>query len=219
MPRQEADDPDGHHDGDPDQETRDQVIAQSARKAAATTLAVARVVVDVVVGRSIGSATRVHSGAGYAARLDSAFADGFLRRGFLRGRLGSDDGLRGGLLGRRRSSWSRQVLGLRLGLVVSLVAFSALPRRTLGRRSFVLAGQVALALLVRLEIGLVPAAAREAEHRRRHQAQQRVLAAFGALPQRLVGELLQRLQVVVALLALVFVDRHGRSGAVQRGLG
>ena len=48
----------------------------------------------------------------------------------------------------------------------------------------------------------------QVEQRRRHQALQLVPTAFRALAQRLVGELLQRLQGVAALLALVFVDRH-----------
>ena len=56
----------------------------------------------------------------------------------------------------------------------------------------------------------------EPEHRRRHQSFQCASPAFRALTQRLVGNFLQRLEVMVALRALVFVDWHGRVESLVR---
>src|SRR5690606_2484590 len=60
-----------------------------------------------------------------------------------------------------------------------------------------------------LEIGLVPAAALEPETRRRHQARQCLLAAFGAFPQRRVADLLQLFQHGGTGFTLVLIDGHG----------
>ncbi len=54
----------------------------------------------------------------------------------------------------------------------------------LGSRASSPAGEIALVFLVRLEVGLVPAAAFQAKHRRRDQPLHRLLLAAGALPQR-----------------------------------
>ncbi len=56
-------------------------------------------------------------------------------------------------------------------------------------------GDVALVLALALEVGLVPAAALQAEHRGRDQLLQRRLLAARALLQRLIGNLLQGLDV------------------------
>src|SRR6516164_6341022 len=68
--------------------------------------------------------------------------------------------------------------------------------------------EVAPVLLVRLEVGLVPAAALEAEHGYRKQLLQGALAAGGTAAERRIADLLHDLGVVLAGLTLVFVERH-----------
>src|SRR5204862_7637513 len=63
-------------------------------------------------------------------------------------------------------------------------------------------------LLIALEVGLVPAAALEAETRRRYQPSQPRLTAVGAFAQRRVAHLLQRVEIVAARGTTIFVDRH-----------
>src|SRR5689334_6423187 len=110
------------------------------------------------------------------------------------GRLG------GRCLGLRRL---RVLVGLGLGLAV----LAGLGVRL--RLFLVGTDQVALLLLVGLKVGLVPAAALEAEHRRGHQLLQAALTARRALGQRRVGDLLHHLGVELAGLTLVLVERHG----------
>src|SRR5688572_22031383 len=108
-------------------------------------------------------------------------------------------GLRSGLarrLGRGPPLCLRLVrLRIRGGLWLSCLAgILRVGCRLLGRLrlalGFLAGGEVALAFLVRLEIGLVPAAALEAEHRRRDQPLHRLLLAARALPYRRIGDLL-----------------------------
>src|SRR5205807_10196809 len=79
-----------------------------------------------------------------------------------------------------------------------------------GRGGLFLLGaeDVALVLLVGLEIGLVPAAPLQAEHRRRHQLLQAALAARRTAAERGIGDLLHDLGVELAGLALVLVNGH-----------
>jgi hypothetical protein len=69
-----------------------------------------------------------------------------------------------------------------------------------------IAGKVLLAAA--LEIGLVPAAALQPETRRADLALQMRLAAFRADGQGFIRDLLQFFELVIAAMALVFVDRH-----------
>src|SRR5690606_14355474 len=69
-------------------------------------------------------------------------------------------------------------------------------------------GQVALLLLVGLEVRLVPAAALQTERRRRHQPLQGRLLALRAILQWLVRQLLQGVELMAAVPAAVFVDWH-----------
>ena len=119
--------------------------------------------------------------------------------------------------GRRRVAWPRRPSrGAGLDSLASFAAglaslASALPSglasalASLGlslalglRLVLVGARQIALVLLVGLEVGLVPAAALQAEHRRRHQLLQLALAAGRALLQRRIGDLLHDLRVELA---------------------
>src|SRR6516162_11812485 len=113
-------------------------------------------------------------------------------RGSARGRLG-----RGGLrflallgVGGGRLGLLRFRFALRLGLLL------------------LRAVEVAPVLLVRLEVGLVPAAALEAEHGYGKQLLQGALAAGGTAAERRIADLLHDLGVVLAGLTLVFVERH-----------
>src|SRR5258708_34139560 len=76
--------------------------------------------------------------------------------------------------------------------------------RILGRVS-----QIALVLLVALEIGFVPAAALEPEHGGRHQPGQLRLTAMRAFLEQRIADFLHGLQCVAATLALILVKRHG----------
>ena len=78
-------------------------------------------------------------------------------------------------------------------------------------------GEIALAFLVRLEIGLVPAAALQAKHRRRHQPLQRLLLAARALAQRRVGDLLQSLDVELAVACIRIRRTAWRVPGAERG--
>src|SRR5690606_30021489 len=103
------------------------------------------------------------------------------RRRRRRARVGLSFGFRGGL---HIALGGNLVRGRSLGLLRRLVFL----RR---RRIPVTFHQVALVVLVRLEISLVPAAPLQAEDRCRNQLFQLVLAAFGALSKRRVGYFLQ----------------------------
>jgi hypothetical protein len=78
-------------------------------------------------------------------------------------------------------------------------------------RRLVAVGEIALVLVLGLEVGLVPAGALQAEHRCGHQFLQRRLLAARAVAQRLIGNFLQDLDVELAVAAFVFVERHGYS--------
>src|SRR6185312_7787631 len=78
-----------------------------------------------------------------------------------------------------------------------------------GRLRLLALGEVAFTFVVRFEVGLVPAAALEAKHRRGHELLHRPLAARGTLPERRIADLLHHLGVELAALALVFVEGHG----------
>src|SRR4029077_8785753 len=98
------------------------------------------------------------------------------------------------------------VLSLALGLSFGLALGFGLGFRF---RLFLLrAGEVALVFLVGLEVRLVPAGALQAKDRRRDQLLQLLLAAGGALGQRFIADLLHHLEVELAGLAFVFVERH-----------
>src|SRR6202789_2982901 len=86
--------------------------------------------------------------------------------------------------------------------------FRGLLAPILGRVQLWPVGQVALVVLIALEIGLIPAAALEPKHRRRHQPLQLRLAAMGTLFQRRIADFLHGLQIVAAALALILVKRH-----------
>src|SRR5690606_13622950 len=103
---------------------------------------------------------------------------------------------RGLLLRSRRRSGGCAVVGFGLRGVAAPVT--------------VVVDQVALLVLVGLEVGLVPAAALEAEHGRGHQLLQLVPAAFGAFLQWRVGDLLQHFDLRAAGRTLVLVEWHGR---------
>src|SRR5688572_9624983 len=97
---------------------------------------------------------------------------------------------------------------LRVGLCVGLCV-----GRLFGglfRRGLLVPGEIALRLLVVLEVRLVPAAALQAKDRRGDQPLQRRAAAGRALAQRPVRDLLQFLVVVPAGGTLVLVKRHRR---------
>src|SRR5215831_5271385 len=68
--------------------------------------------------------------------------------------------------------------------------------------------EVAPVLLVRLEVGLVPTAALEAKHGHGNQLLQGALAARGTACEWCIADLLHDLGVVLAGLALVFVEGH-----------
>src|SRR5690606_36672891 len=65
-----------------------------------------------------------------------------------------------------------------------------------------------MALVARLEIGFVPAAAFEAERGRGHESLQRRRATTRTLEQRIVADLLQRLELMSARLTTVLIERH-----------
>src|SRR6185295_3229014 len=107
----------------------------------------------------------------------------------------------GRLLLRRRlagSSGSRLLIALVRTLVWTLVSALGRFRRLLalgvvgrlGLGGFFGACEIALAFLVRFEIGFVPATALQAKHRRGHQLLERLLLAAGTLLQRRLGDLL-----------------------------
>src|SRR5439155_20231929 len=117
--------------------------------------------------------------------------------------------------GRRRSGFWRagfpvralslrrlRLLGIRRGLGLHALRF--------GRGGLFLLGgdEVALALLIGLEVGLVPATPFQAEHRRRHELLQAALAARRTPAERGIGDLLHDLGVELAGLALVLVNGH-----------
>src|SRR5205807_8070514 len=116
----------------------------------------------------------------------------------------------GGGLGRRRLRVRRfRVRGLRvLGLLRRRLALGAFGLRR--SRGLLLLGavQVALLLLVGLEVGLVPAASLETEHRRRHEFLQAALAARRTADERRIRDHLHDLHVELTGLAFVFVERH-----------
>src|SRR6185312_12763816 len=122
--------------------------------------------------------------AAAGAEREDARADS-IRRG---GRLGGCSGLGGGRLRRRR----------RLAFRGRLAA--------LARRG---AGEVELLLAVLLEIGLVPAAAGQAERRRTDPAVQFGCRAGGADGGIGIGQLLQAIKTMAAAAAFKFVDGHG----------
>src|SRR3984885_12153856 len=80
----------------------------------------------------------------------------------------------------------------------------------LGGGFLVLAAVRQVLLLAGLEVSLVPAAALEAESRRRKELLQPGFAAFGPLPKWSVADLLQVFQLVAAGLTLILIYRHGR---------
>src|SRR5690606_17066072 len=128
-------------------------------------------------------------------------------------------GLRGGpalgLRTRRRLGGPAHRSRPRRGLRLRLALGAAGVRTTLGlllrlpALAAAIVAEVALLVLVGLEVGLVPAASLQAEHRCGHQLLQLVPAALGALLQRRVGDLLQYLDLRATGRALVFVERHG----------
>src|SRR5215472_17531434 len=73
---------------------------------------------------------------------------------------------------------------------------------------FLRAVQIAPVILVRLEVSLVPAATFEAEHRYRHELLQGAFAAGRTAGEWRIADLLHDLGVVLAGLALVFVEGH-----------
>src|SRR5215831_3237405 len=73
---------------------------------------------------------------------------------------------------------------------------------------FLGAVEIAPVLLVRLEVGLVPAAAFQAEHRYRDELLQGALATGRTAREWRIADLLHDLGVVLAGLALVFVEGH-----------
>src|SRR5262249_13723543 len=109
-----------------------------------------------------------------------------------------------GLRGRRLALRRFCILvgfGLGLGVLVGL---------GLGLRLLLVgADEVALVLLVGLEVGFVPAGALQTEHGRRNQFLEATLATRRALAERRVGDLLHHLGVELAGLTLVLVERHG----------
>src|SRR6185436_12229630 len=72
-----------------------------------------------------------------------------------------------------------------LGRFRRLLALGVVGRLGLG--GFFGAREIALAFLVRFEIGFVPASALQAKHRRGHQLLERLLLAAGTLLQRRLG--------------------------------
>src|SRR5262245_58085957 len=114
-----------------------------------------------------------------------------------------------------RSWGSLGVRGLRLRLGVG---FGVGLGVSLGF-GFLVPVDIALLLAVGLEVGLVPAAALEAEHRRRDQPLERRLLAARAFAQGFVGTLLKRFDIELAGGAFVFVEGHckasGHEGAVR----
>src|SRR6185437_8254737 len=110
-----------------------------------------------------------------------------------------------------------RLAALRLLLVLGVLGVLGLRRRLrfwrfalgLRLRLFLLrADQVAFGLLVRLEVGLVPARALQAEYRHRDQLLEGTFAAGGATGERRIADLLHHLGVVLAGFALVFVKGH-----------
>src|SRR6185503_7200208 len=80
--------------------------------------------------------------------------------------------------------------------------------RGLGRVGTGVLDEIALRLAIVLEVSLVPAAALQAELRRRDEPLQLRLAALRALAQRPFGHFLQRFEMVPASTATILVDRH-----------
>lgn len=64
-------------------------------------------------------------------------------------------------------------------------------------------------LIAGLEISFVPAATFKAECGGRNLLPQLLGSTFWAICQRVIADFLQRLQLIAALLALVFIDWHG----------
>src|SRR5690606_11484757 len=81
-------------------------------------------------------------------------------------------------------------------------------RRVVLARRLIPVGEVALVLVVGLEIRLVPAAALQAEDGRGDELLHGAPAAGRALLQRGIADLLHDLRVELAVRALVFVNRH-----------
>src|SRR5690606_1303559 len=96
---------------------------------------------------------------------------------------------------------------LRLGLRCRLVGAAGIGLRLVAT----IARQVPLLLAVLLEVGLVPAAARQAELRGRQAAPDLVAAALGALRRIGVGKLLQAVEAMAAGGTLESVDGHGKA--------
>src|SRR5690606_34302558 len=119
------------------------------------------------------------------------------RRGCARGARRRLRGGGGGRLGGR---------GLVVGLLRRLVAGLVLAVSLLLRRLVVRLGEVALVVL--LEVRLVPAVPLQPESRRRDQAAQRGLAALGTVDQRWFADLLQSVQRVAAFLAGILINGH-----------
>src|SRR5690606_5267009 len=123
------------------------------------------------------------------------------RRRRRRARVGLSFGFRGGL---HIALGGNLVRGRSLGLLRRLVFL----RR---RRIPITFHQVALVVLVRLEIGLVPAASLQAEDGRGYQLLQLVLATFRTFAKRRVGDFLQHFDLRAAGRTLLFVERHSAS--------
>src|SRR5581483_8086667 len=110
----------------------------------------------------------------------------------------------------------RLLLVLLFRLVLRRLRFRlALGLRRLGFRGLTLLDEVLL--VARLEVGLVPPAARQAESGSGNGLHQPPLVADRALLRRRVGDLLQDLGLGTAGLAHVFVNRHGNILPHDRG--
>src|SRR5690606_27626977 len=80
------------------------------------------------------------------------------------------------------------------------------------RRALAAIGEVALAVAVLLEVGLVPAATGQPERGRGQRALDRRRIAGRAGLRIRIGKLLQAVEVAAALLAAVRIDGHGDIG-------
>src|SRR5581483_2323724 len=98
--------------------------------------------------------------------------------------------------------------GIRFGRLVA-AGFFFLLRRFVAR-------EVALLVLVRFEIGLVPAPAGQPERRRGDLPLDLILSALGAFVGIGIGQLLQAVELVPTSLATECVDRHGAD--LERGM-
>src|SRR5688572_24019360 len=148
----------------------------------------------------------------------------FLRRGGLLGGFGRLGGLGrfgrsfglglgfrlgGGLLAADAAHFG---LGHRLGVRRFGLGFGGRLGGVLGLLGRLLAvGEIALALVVALEVGLVPTGTFQTKHRGGDQFLELRLFAARAVAQRLIGNFLQDLDVELAVTAFVFVKRHGCS--------